>query len=50
MGGGGGKDPTTKAVMCAADLTVAVSTWTAKLPIRYKVENTSDGKLYATVF
>jgi hypothetical protein len=44
------KDPTTKVVMCAADLTVAVNAWTVKLPITYKIENTSDGRLYATVF
>jgi len=46
------KDATTGSISCAADLNVDVpNDWgSAKEPITYKVENTSDGKPYVTVF
>jgi hypothetical protein len=44
------KDASTKAVMCAADLTVSLGKWNTTAPITYKVEITSEDKLYATVW
>jgi len=45
------RDATTGAVSCAADLHAVLpeGTGSAKEPITYEVEQTSDGKLYVTV-
>jgi hypothetical protein len=44
------KDADTKAVSCAAKLNVQIEGGGAQMEINYKVEKTTDGKLYATVY
>jgi hypothetical protein len=44
------KDADTKAVSCVAKLNVQFEGGGAQMEINYKVENTTDGKLYATVY
>lgn len=44
-------DTTTGAIECAADLHIDVPNWEGiKAPMTYKVEKTSEGKIYVTVF
>ena len=44
------KDPNTKAITCTANLNVKVGDGNAQREINYKVEITTDKKLYATVY
>jgi hypothetical protein len=44
------KDSDTKAVSCAAKLNLKVGNDGANMDITFKVENTSEGKMYATVY
>ena len=44
------KDATTEAVTCEAVLIAEMPKYRQEQPIRYKIENTTDGKLYATVW
>jgi hypothetical protein len=44
-------NPQTKAVMCKADLKASIKRWgEANTEIAYKLEKTSDNKLYGTIF